>query len=168
MKPESEFNSQGKYCKECHRARGRAWRSAHPDKNKDAQAKYRRTHHESLLKYSLTYRKAYYKKNKARLKPRLKENSRKMGILIKKKIFAYLSSHPCVDCGESRILRLCFDHRKGVKKEFDIGAARYGRFGWKRIEAEIAKCDVRCVGCHAEKTAKERNYISWRILSGRV
>jgi hypothetical protein len=55
----------------------------------------------------------------------------------------------CIDCG-TREGRLDFDHRPGEEKLFNVS-----RFlgAWEKVEAEIAKCDVRCVSCHARRHA---------------
>jgi hypothetical protein len=68
-------------------------------------------------------------------------------------ITAYLEANPCVDCGETDIVVLEFDHvgEEGTK-EFNISdATRFG-YGMPKLKAEIAKCEVRCANCHRKKT----------------
>jgi len=72
------------------------------------------------------------------------------------RIVAYLSEHPCVDCGEPDIVCLEFDHVQGKKKK--AIAAMLGVYRWGIIEEEIAKCEVRCANCHRRKTAQQRGY----------
>lgn len=74
-----------------------------------------------------------------------------------RRLVDYLRAHPCVDCGEADLLVLEFDHRDGATKRLAV-SAMLGRFGWSVIEAEIAKCDVRCANCHHRKTAHDRQY----------
>jgi hypothetical protein len=69
-------------------------------------------------------------------------------------VFAYKSQHPCVDCGEADPVCLDFDHRDPALKVFAV--ARAFDFSLKRVQAEIAKCDVRCANCHRKKTAKNK------------
>lgn len=71
-----------------------------------------------------------------------------------KRIIAYLRDHPCVDCGESDLRVLDFDHRDPTLKEDVIGRLLQRRFRWELIAAEIAKCDVRCANCHRKRTAE--------------
>jgi len=64
----------------------------------------------------------------------------------------YLRAHPCVDCGESDIVVLQFDHRDPAEKE---GAVLH-MTSIKRMESEVAKCDVRCAHCHIRRHHRER------------
>ena len=66
----------------------------------------------------------------------------------------YLSSHPCVDCGENRIDTLDFDHVRGVKIQTVCAMVQRGR-EWEIIEQEIAKCEVRCGNCHRIRTSRQ-------------
>lgn len=66
---------------------------------------------------------------------------------------AYLFSHPCVDCGESDPIVLEFDHVRGTKR---VEISRLIHLATAAtLEAEIAKCDVRCANRHRRKTFKE-------------
>lgn len=87
------------------------------------------------------------------LKTRKREENRRRAI-------EFLLAHPCVDCGEKDIVALQFDHLRD--KKFNVSTMIANGSSWKRIEAEIAKCVVRCANCHRLKTAE-----AWR-LSGAV
>jgi hypothetical protein len=73
----------------------------------------------------------------------------------RKKVVEYLESHPCVDCPESDIVILTFDHVRGKK----IGniSDMLRDYSWSSIQKEIDKCEVRCWNCHMRRTAKTRN-----------
>lgn len=73
----------------------------------------------------------------------------------------YLQKHPCVDCPETDIIVLTFDHLRD--KEFDIAVAVGRGYGWDKIEKEIEKCVVRCANCHTRKTAKEFGWYKTRV-----
>lgn len=66
----------------------------------------------------------------------------------------YLTTHPCVDCGERDPVVLEFDHRDPASKSGDVG--RLVHSGKRAVvQAEIEKCDVRCGNCHRIRTAKQ-------------
>jgi hypothetical protein len=65
----------------------------------------------------------------------------------------YLLAHPCVDCGETDPVVLDFDHRRD--KEFTVSQVLHGHVRWEVVEAEIAKCEVRCANCHRRRHAEE-------------
>jgi hypothetical protein len=68
------------------------------------------------------------------------------------RIGEYLIDNPCVDCGESDIRVLDFDHREGHEKTAEVMKLAKAAYSWARVSAEIAKCDVRCRNCHARVT----------------
>ncbi len=72
----------------------------------------------------------------------------------------YLSEHPCVDCGESDIVVLEFDHVIGEKK-WNVSVLVHSPSPWATVEHEIAKCEVRCANCHRRRTAKQFNWRSY-------
>jgi len=65
----------------------------------------------------------------------------------------YLSSHPCVDCGESDIVVLEFDHLRD--KRADVSVLARGGYSLEAIKREIDKCEVVCANCHRRRTAKQ-------------
>ena len=73
----------------------------------------------------------------------------------KELVAQYLSTHPCVDCGESDSVVLDFDHVRGHKISNVSHMVGRGYREW-RLKAEIAKCEVRCANCHRRITAKRR------------
>ena len=78
----------------------------------------------------------------------------------KRRLYAYLSSHPCVDCGEADIRCLEFDHVRG-NKITTISDLIKNAASWAAIEAEITKCEVRCANCHRRKTLERGKW--WRF-----
>lgn len=72
-------------------------------------------------------------------------------------VIAYLSNHPCVDCGETDPVILEFDHVLPGK------LATISKLVDKcnsilKLQLEIEKCEVRCANCHRRKTARD---FSW-------
>jgi len=107
------------------------------------------------------YRHAHYVANKAdyvrrailQIKRRREENRRN--------VFQYLLHHACVDCGESDVLVLEFDHRDPSQKWKPIALLVMSK-RWPNVQREIEKCDVRCVNCHRRRTAKQFHWYKQR------
>ena len=99
----------------------------------------------------------WYEKNKETHKANMYQN--KLGKIEESRAYIteYLSTHPCVDCGESDLLVLEFDHVRGNKKSTVMMLVRAG-YSVDVIQREISKCVVRCANCHKRKTYKG----SWR------
>lgn len=74
-------------------------------------------------------------------------------------VWRFLSTHPCVDCGEDDPVVLDFDHVYGEKKNHV--SRMLGSHAWESIAAEIEKCVVRCANCHRRKTAVELNFYAY-------
>ena len=74
-------------------------------------------------------------------------------------VFNYLKKHPCIDCGETNVLALEFDHVHS--KKFDVGTGLITNTTLELLKKEIKKCVVRCSSCHRVKTHLEVN--SWRF-----
>lgn len=70
-------------------------------------------------------------------------------------IKSYLKGHPCVDCGERDIIVLEFDHTSD-NKLYDVSALVFREVSIATIDAEIAKCEVRCANCHRRITYQRR------------
>ena len=71
------------------------------------------------------------------------------------RIIAFLSTHACVDCGESDPVVLDFDHMDECNKLASVADMLRDCCAWARIEAEINKCIVRCANCHRRRTAAQ-------------
>src|SRR5437660_10224994 len=95
-----------------------------------------------------------YRKNHEREKTRLIRQVAERRAEVRTKIIEYLREHPCVDCGESDIVVLEFDHV--ADKVADVSVYAGGGRSWARVKAEIDKCEVRCANCHRRKT-RERS-----------
>ncbi len=102
----------------------------------------------------------HYQKDKQTYKDRSRVRKNRVLIENKTRLRIYLSNHPCVDCGETDIRLLEFDHVRGQKDGEISDLFRQG-FSWSIIEAEIAKCEIRCANCHRIKTFKGSG--NWRI-----
>lgn len=94
----------------------------------------------------------YYAGNKELHRKNVKEKNTGYRQRNRDFLFDYFSSHPCVDCGNTDVRVLEFDHLPGVDKVNGVGRLVSGAFSLALIKAEIAKCEVRCRNCHQIKT----------------
>jgi hypothetical protein len=46
-----------------------------------------------------------------------------------------------------------FDHLDRAAKEFTMGFMATRGYAWPTVQAELAKCEVRCANCHRHRTA---------------
>jgi hypothetical protein len=74
------------------------------------------------------------------------------------RVLAYLTSHPCMDCGENDPVVLEFDHLHDKVANVSEMLSR----SWAAILAEIEKCDVVCANCHRRRTAERLGSFRFR------
>jgi hypothetical protein len=90
----------------------------------------------------------------AKHRERVIESAKKYSKIVRDRIRAYikdyLKTNPCVDCGETDPVILEFDHVRD--KDFNISDAARKGVSIKKLNDEIAKCEVRCANCHRKKT----------------
>lgn len=98
------------------------------------------------------YVKEHYRQNKQAYIIRSSKGSKRRMSDSQHKICDYLLIHPCVDCGETDIRVLEFDHENPSNKEDAVYAMVVRGFSWDKIQMEIEKCSVRCANCHRIKT----------------
>jgi hypothetical protein len=107
---------------------------------------------------------AWYKKYSrewwAKNKKRAKEYHRSSKLERMTYVFAYLQSHPCVDCPEKDPVVLEFDHVRGTKLQ-NISVMIQTGYSLDTIQKEIDKCEVRCANCHRKKTAHQLGYYKY-------
>jgi len=101
----------------------------------------------------------WYQRNKETHKANTWERKQRLREVARKFVWEYLSTHPCVDCGERDPVVLQFDHVRGRKRKEVANMAQEG-YSIEAIQKEIGKCVVRCANCHIRKTQKERGW--WR------
>ena len=105
--------------------------------------------------------KIHYQNNKQIYLERALTRNARVNTENKRRLYAYLSSHPCVDCGQTDVRVLEFDHVRGNKSASITKMLNAS--DWSIIEAEIAKCEVRCANCHRRKTLERGNWWRFRL-----
>lgn len=101
-------------------------------------------------KHSAEYHRIYWRRAHAKLLSYQRARHARHRELINRE-----KMKPCVDCGvQYSPWVMTFDHRTGTNKRWTIGT-QVAR-AEKDILVEIAKCDVVCANCHAERTHQQR------------
>ncbi len=100
----------------------------------------------------------HYATNKKIMKDRAKAHRLQTKQRNRQALLEYFLSHPCVVCGESDPLVLCFDHVDRAAKKDNVACMVTSGASWQTILKEIDKCVIRCHNCHARKTAKEQGW----------
>lgn len=104
------------------------------------------------------FNKASYAKKTEEERQKIYDNRRKRAEQARQYIWDYLSTHPCIACGETDPLLLEFDHKDPKSKRDHVSNLATGRHSLKTLQKEIDKCTVLCVACHRRKTAKEQGW----------
>lgn len=110
---------------------------------------------------SRTYVKNHYLSNRKYYLKKAKIRNKKVKNIVHEMIGNYLLSHPCVDCGESDLLVLEFDHIDRSTKLGEVAHIVKRELSTIKIMEEIGKCEVRCANCHRRKTEIES--LSWNV-----
>jgi len=90
----------------------------------------------------------------------VKERKKAARIFAREYVWDYLTTHPCVQCGESDPRVLEFHHRNEAEKEDTISHMVGEGLSAARLQSEMDKCDILCGNCHKKLTMKERGH--WR------
>jgi hypothetical protein len=80
--------------------------------------------------------------------------------IVRNKLYVknYLENKACIDCGNSDIRVLEFDHVRGVKL-YHVSYMIQKAYKLDLVKDEIEKCDIRCCNCHRIVT-QERKIIN--------
>jgi hypothetical protein len=73
-------------------------------------------------------------------------------------IYAELARSRCIDCGETDIVVLEFDH-VGEKRDA-VTKLAWGGYSIETLRQEIARCEVRCCNCHRRMTLERRHWVA--------
>ena len=103
-----------------------------------------------LQGYCRECQKQHYRGNAVRHRANVRRTGAARVAEMRKIIFDAMAGG-CVDCGNTDIRVLEFDHVRGTKID---GIARMvsNEVGFATLRAELAKCEVRCKNCHAIAT----------------
>ena len=107
-------------------------------------------------------RKHFYDRNKIKYKSLAKIKNKEIRERNNEYVYNYLLQNPCMQCGQSNILTLDFDHRDRRDKFMGICQMIGEGYSINNIRQEIEKCDVLCANCHRIKTAGDINSFKYR------
>jgi hypothetical protein len=96
------------------------------------------------------YKQEHYRANRQRYIDGAHRRKKIVGAERLAYLVDFLRRHPCVDCGETDVVVLEFDHLGN--KEFGIAQGIRDR-EWQSVLDEMAKCEVVCANCHRRRTA---------------
>lgn len=110
---------------------------------------------------SREYIRDHYKRNRKYYLLKARRRNSAIRQRAREYIGSYLSTHSCVDCGETDILVLEFDHKRKGRKSENVSNTIRRTGSLEQLISEVSKCDVRCANCHRRKTEKESS--SWKL-----
>jgi hypothetical protein len=111
------------------------------------------------------YNASYHRKTRQKYNPARYERRDQQIAENRQRLWSYLREHPCVDCGETDIVVLHFDHRGDGDKVSDVSRMISRGWRWEAIEAEIAKCDVVCANDHLRRTAWAQGWAKAGVIA---
>jgi len=111
------------------------------------------------------YVRAHYERNKPYGIDNARARNGPAKADTRRRLFEYLSAHPCVDCGETDARVLQFDHEEPARESTCAAELFACRTAWSTISAEIANCAVRCAKCHQRRTAEQFGWYRLRAAS---
>ena len=103
-----------------------------------------------------SYKQEHYAANRQRY---IDNATKRKQLMLRARIVVlleFLTTHPCVDCGETDQMVLEFDHL--ADKLFPISRGVRDR-NWNSVLTEMAKCDVVCANCHRRRTARRGGHL---------
>lgn len=95
-----------------------------------------------------TYAKNHYENNKKYYRTKADKRQKEL-----RKIINEAKNKPCTDCKEQyNQWQLTFDHLPEFTKKFNISSAKAESVSISTLLNELAKCEVVCANCHANRT----------------
>ena len=104
--------------------------------------------------------RSYYAAHRATMRRQIVAAKARRRAVLQQFVLDHLRSHPCVDCDETDLLVLDFDHVRGIKTT-GIAELIARERPVSVLQAEIAKCEIRCANCHRRKTMSEQGGYRW-------
>lgn len=132
---------------------------AQPIENFAVRSRARGTRQAMCKDCQNNYVRAHYQANCSKYIQKARMRNLEQSRINAEFLVEYLDCHPCVDCGESDIVVLEFDHLRD--KIADVSILSREGYSLERVKQEIDKCEVVCANCHRRRTA--RQFGSYRL-----
>lgn len=116
--------------------------------------------------YVKEYAKIWYETNKDNRRAQIKTSNKLAKIRNQEFIIDYLSKHPCIDCGNTDIRVLEFDHLYPQDKKYNISNLILESCSLMTLKKEIQKCVIRCSNCHKIRTQQQFNHWKSKYAGG--
>jgi hypothetical protein len=100
----------------------------------------------------------HYRRNRSYYLAKARKRQLKVIAETRSWLVGYLLEHPCSDCGETDPLVLEFDHRSPATKNMEVAVLARSGYPLRRVQAEVALCDVRCANCHRRRTHAQQGW----------
>ncbi len=141
------------------KAANRKSHAVHKDERNRKQGEYRVLHREEKVAYDAEYRVENKEKIRVSDHARYATNREYHAAHRIRYTAQWVNVLPpkCVDCGETKICLLELDHKNGGGRQHRIAAKYSNSKQWLVAHPEEAHLfEVRCIMCHAIKTANEK------------
>lgn len=106
------------------------------------------------------HQRTWYEGHREQEKERVRRRRVKAREEAREFVYSYLSTHSCIDCGETDPRVLDFDHVRGKGETMSVLITQGASI--ERIKTEISLCVVRCSNCHRKKTMEELKWYRGR------
>lgn len=100
----------------------------------------------------IEFERKYYLANKSKFRAAGKKTRAMARKRNRQYVDIYLSTHPCVDCGQSDVNVLEFDHTANNKSRRGVSGLIQDGGSIRLVQKEMDKCEVRCCNCHRRMT----------------
>lgn len=106
------------------------------------------------------YVRQHYQINRTKYIEKARRRTVRQSAINNAFVIDYLRQNPCVDCGESDIIVLEFDHLG--EKLTEVSELCTAGYSLEAVKREIDKCEVVCANCHRRRTAKRARWYRTR------
>lgn len=112
------------------------------------------------------YQAEYYRQNREKVIQANIDILNRKRVIAREYINTLKSEAACADCGvryPNRPWRMSFDHLPEFEKDMHLSKMANGSWKLDRIKAEVAKCEIVCLLCHADRSICRARGLSYPL-----